>query len=149
MDANSATGRKRRPPARGRGGGDVPLLVESVAAGFPSPARDYIEARLDLNEYLIRHPAATFFVRVAGNSMTGAGIHSGDVLIVDRALEARPGDVIIAVVDGEPVVKRLRCANGRLALCAESGDSRPIRIEPRMELEVWGVVTHAIHSYRR
>ncbi|HOX38469.1 MAG TPA: translesion error-prone DNA polymerase V autoproteolytic subunit [Candidatus Brocadiia bacterium] len=123
--------------------------MERVPAGFPSPARDYVEAKLDLNEHLVRHPAATFFVKVAGDSMLDAGINSGDILIVDRALEARPGDVVIAVIDGEPVVKRLRAANGRLFLCPENRNFKPMEINPDMEFEIWGVVIHAIHSYRK
>src|SRR5471030_2397814 len=84
-----------------------PLFAARVPAGFPSPADDYIERSLDLNEHLIRHPAATFFVRASGDSMTGS-IHSGDLLVVDRSLEAADGSVVIAVIDGELTVKRLR-----------------------------------------
>lgn len=84
-----------------------PLFMSSVEAGFPSPAEDYIEGRLDLNKHLIKHPAATFFVRVSGNSMINAGIYPGDILIVDRSLEAADKKIVIAVVDGELTVKRL------------------------------------------
>src|SRR5207245_7243498 len=93
-----------------------PLFLVPVPAGFPSPADDYLEGRLDLNEHLIAHPAATFFFRVTGDSMIGAGIHSGDLLIVDKAEEPRDGSVVVAVLDGELTVKRIEIANvGRIA----------------------------------
>src|SRR4030042_6039051 len=85
----------------------LPLYISRIKAGFPSPADDYIEKELDLNEYLIKHPAATFFVRVEGNSMIDAGIHSGDILIVDKSLEAKNNKIVIAVVNGELTVKRI------------------------------------------
>lgn len=123
-----------------------PLFAERVAAGFPSPADDYLEGQLDLNEYLIQHPAATFFVRVTGDSMIGAGIHSGDILIVDRALEAIDRKVVIAVVNGELTVKRLRKQKGKLVLMPENDRCQSIVIEDGMDLEIWGVVTNVIHA---
>lgn len=90
----------------------LPVFLGRLPAGFPSPADDYIEGKLDLNRHLIKHPAATFFVRVTGNSMTGAGIHSGDLLIVDRSLEPTDGHVVVAVLDGELTVKRLQMSHG-------------------------------------
>lgn len=127
-------------------GPELPLAESQVPAGFPSPADDYIARRLDLNEHLIPHPSATFFVRVAGDSMTGAGINDGDILIVDRSLEAAEGKVVIAVVDGELVVKRLRKRDGAWALLAESEGYPPIVAGEDGEFEVWGVVTSVIHS---
>ena len=88
---------------------DVPLFLETVAAGFPSPAGDYIERRLDLNEHLIQHPSATFFVRVAGDSMTGAGIHDGDILIVDRSLEPAGGSIVVAAVNDQDITVMNAC----------------------------------------
>lgn len=85
----------------------LPLASEQVAAGFPSPADDYIDVGIDLNEQLIRHPSSTFFLRVSGDSMTGAGIHHGDLLVVDRSLEPCPGRVVVAVLDGAFTLKRL------------------------------------------
>ncbi|OGQ96896.1 MAG: peptidase S24 [Deltaproteobacteria bacterium RIFOXYD12_FULL_57_12] len=123
----------------------IPLFVTSVEAGFPSPAEDYIEGRLDLNEHLIRHPAATFFVRVAGDSMLGAGIHPGDILVVDRALEPADKKVVIAVVDGELTVKRIRIIEGRVLLVPENVAYEALRIEGDMQVEIWGVVTNVIH----
>jgi DNA polymerase V len=114
--------------------------------GFPSPAAPYLEGPLDLNEYLIKHPAATFFVRVNGDAMTGAGIHPGDLLIVDRSLKPAAGRVVIAVVNGEFIVRRLRIRQGRVSLLPENPDYPPIDIEDGAELEIWGVVTTAIHS---
>jgi DNA polymerase V len=125
---------------------ELPLAESRVPAGFPSPADDYIARRLDLNEHLIRHPAATFFVRVAGDSMTGAGINDGDILVVDRSLEPADGKVVIAVVDGELVVKRLRRRGDDWLLLAESEGYPPIRAGEDGEFEVWGVVTSVIHS---
>src|SRR5215831_7665344 len=92
------------------------LFLVPVSAGYPSPADDYLEGPLDLNEHLITHPTATFFVRVAGESMREAGIHSGDVLVVDRALTPRNGSIVIAVVNGELTVKRLAKRRGQLVL---------------------------------
>lgn len=123
-----------------------PLFLASVSAGFPSPAEDYIEGRLDLNRHLIKHPAATFFVRVAGDSMIGAGIHPGDILVVDRALEPQDSNVVIAVIDGELTVKRISQRHGKLFLVPDNQAYEPLEIIETMEFEVWGVVTSVIHS---
>ncbi|MEL6500511.1 MAG: translesion error-prone DNA polymerase V autoproteolytic subunit [Cyanobacteria bacterium J06623_1] len=117
-----------------------------VSAGFPSPAEDYIEGKLDLNQHLIPHPLATFFVRVSGDSMLGAGIHSGDLLIVDRSLTAKDGSVIIAVVDGELLVKRLHFQGQQPCLMAENPEYPVLEITEAMDFQVWGVVTSVIHS---
>jgi len=126
----------------------LPLVLELVPAGFPSPADDYIEGGLDLNQHLIKHPAATFFVRVTGDSMIGAGIHSGDLLVVDRALHPADGNVVIAAVNGELTVKRLRKKNGTLLLVAENSAYSPLTISEGTAFEVWGVVTNVIHPLR-
>lgn len=123
-----------------------PLLLSRVPAGFPSPAEDYLEGTLDLNQHLIKHKAATFFVRVQGDSMTGAGIQDGDLLIVDRALEAKHKSVVVAVVGGEFTVKRIRKQGGRVWLMPENADYPPLEVAEGAELEVWGVVTHVIHA---
>ena len=122
-----------------------PLFACGVAAGFPSPADDYIDRGLDLNELLVQHPAATFFVRVAGDSMTGAGIHDQDILVVDRSLAAASGRIVIAIVNGELTVKRLLCRGNTLQLVAEHPDYPPLAVTEEMGFEVWGVVTAAIH----
>ncbi|UCZ55978.1 translesion error-prone DNA polymerase V autoproteolytic subunit [Desulfurispirillum indicum] len=125
----------------------IPLFVEGVSAGFPSPARDYVDRSLDLNELCIRHPAATYFVRADGDSMIGAGIFSGDILIVDRSLEAADGDIIIACLHGELLVKRLRL-QGQVRLEAMNPDYPPLELHDESELEVFGVVIHSIRCFR-
>ena len=122
-----------------------PVAMARVPAGFPSPADDYIEGDLDLNAYLIRHPAATFFVRVSGDSMIGAGVHSGDLLIVDRAEEAVDNSVVIARLGGDLTVKRIRRREGGLWLVPDNPDFEPIAVGPEDEFEIWGVVTTVIH----
>ncbi len=121
-----------------------PLVLARVPAGFPSPADDYVDGSLDLNELLIRRPEATFFVRVEGDSMVGAGIHSGDLLIVDRSAAATGGDVVIAAIDGELTVKRVRRGDGALWLVAENEAYPPLEVTT--ELVIWGVVEHVIHK---
>lgn len=123
-----------------------PLVSATVPAGFPSPADDYVDQRLDLNDHLIAHPEATFFVRVHGDSMTGAGIQSGDLLVVDRSLQPADGHVVIAIVDGELTVKRVRQRDGQLWLLPENPDFAPTRILPETDFEVWGVATSVIHK---
>ena len=122
-----------------------PLFMVPVSAGFPSPAEDYIEGKLDLNQYLVKHPAATFFVRVAGNSMIDAGIHDGDILIVDRSLKPVNKRVIIAVVNGELTVRRIRVTRDKVFLISENKDYTPLQVDEEMGFEVWGVVTNVIH----
>jgi len=122
-----------------------PLFMVPVRAGFPSPAEDYIEPKLDLNSHLVKHPAATFFVKVAGDSMIDAGIHPGDILIVDRSLEPADKKVVIAVVDGDLTVKRIRMKDAKVFLAPENGNYAPIQLEGGMNVEIWGVVTNVIH----
>jgi DNA polymerase V len=125
----------------------LPLFVGGVSAGFPSPAEDYTDQKLDLNELLIKHPAATFFVRVNGDSMIGAGIQHNDILVVDRSRQAVSGDVVIAVLDGELTVKRLikdaRC--GRLV--AENPEYPSLETGSENGCEIWGVVTSVVHQF--
>ena len=122
-----------------------PLFLTTVPAGFPSPADDYIENQLDLNRYLIRHPAATFFVKVQGDSMIDAGIHSGDLLIVDRSLETADNRVVIAVINGELTVKRIRIQAGSIRLVPENPDYPETEVDGTTEFQIWGVVTSVIH----
>ena len=126
----------------------IPMFAARVPAGFPSPADDYIDRNLDLNEFLVRHPAATFFVRVAGDSMVNAGIHSGDILIVDRAETPADGSIVIAALNGELTVKRLARDQGQVFLVPENPAYSPMRVGPDMDFEVWGVVVHVIHSFK-
>ena len=123
----------------------IPLYTCPVSAGFPSPAEEYLEGKLDLNQHLIPHPLATFFVRVSGDSMIGAGIHEGDLLIVDRSEEARDGKVVIAVVNGKLLVKRLKYYDNQPSLVAEHPDYPELKITEVMDFQIWGVVTNVIH----
>lgn len=125
----------------------LPLYLCRVPAGFPSPADDYVESQIDLNEWLVRNRLATFIVRVEGDSMTGE-IHSGDRLIVDRSLEPKHRDVVIACVGGEMTVKRLIIEDGRQFLVADNPDYPAVELNGDEELIVWGVVTHSIHRVR-
>ena len=124
----------------------IPLLLSAVPCGFPSPAEDYMERDLNLHEHYVKNPASTFFMRAIGDSMKGAGIFSGDLLIVDRSLQARNGRVVIAVVDGELTVKRLVRKNGRTLLMPENPDFKPLDISEHEDITIWGVVTEVIHD---
>ena len=124
----------------------LPLYSCKISAGFPSPADDHLEKKLDLNSHLIKHPAATFFVRVNGDSMVNAGINDNDILIVDRSLKPSHGKIVIAVVDGQMTVKRLHKRSGKLILMPENNHFKPIEITESMTVEIWGVVVTSIHS---
>jgi len=124
----------------------LPLLARSVPAGFPSPAADYYEESLSLDEHLIEHREATFFVRVQGHSMTGFGIHHGDLLVVDRALDPTDRSVVIAVVDGSFTVKQLCRIPEGVLLRSGSPEHKDILVSGDQELAVWGVVRWAIHK---
>lgn len=125
----------------------LPQAESRVPAGFPSPADDGREG-LDIAAYLVRRPESTYFVRVSGDSMTGACIFDGDLLIVDRSLDARSGDIVIAVLDGEFTVKRLRREGGRIELLPENPRFRKIVLDVGTELEIWGVVTGSVRRFR-
>ncbi|MBT4746852.1 MAG: translesion error-prone DNA polymerase V autoproteolytic subunit [Candidatus Thioglobus sp.] len=125
----------------------IPIFSSRVQAGFPSPADDHLEDRLDLNKHLIHHQESTFFVRAQGESMLNAGIHPGDILIVDKSLPAKSGKIVIAVVDGEFTVKRLYKYKGVVSLKAENPEFKDIEINEGSELIIWGVVTSVIHQY--
>ena len=122
------------------------LFEARVAAGFPSPADESAQRGIDLNEHLVKNPPATFFVRAEGESMLGAGIHPGDLLVVDRSLKANHGKIVIAAVNGELTVKRLHQKNGETLLLPENPAFRPIPITEETGFTVWGVVTNVVHS---
>lgn len=127
-------------------GYSLPLYSSKVQAGTPSPADDHVDQRIDLNQHLVKHPATTFFVRVTGESMLNAGMYEDDILVVDRSLEARPGKIVIAAVDGELTVKRLHhTKTGEVMLLPENDAFAPIRITEETEFSIWGVVTNVIH----
>lgn len=124
----------------------IPLFGEMCLAGFPSPASDYIEKTLDLNELCIRHPSATYCVRAEGESMTEAGILSGDLLVVDKAVKPAHGDIVIAAIEGEFTVKKL-CTRPRLCLQPMNPAYSAIYVDPD-DLDIFGVVIHAIHTFK-
>ena len=124
----------------------LPLYLAPVEAGFPSPADDYLDRRLDLHQHLVRNEAATFFLRAHGESMLGAGIHDGDLLIVDRSMDAAHRKVVIAALDGELTVKRLLHREGRVLLAPENPHFEPIDITESESVHIWGVVTYVVHK---
>lgn len=126
-----------------------PLFSHKVAAGFPSPADDYIEGRLSLDEHLIQHRDSTFFVRAKGNSMVGAGIFDGDLLVVDKSLNPVSGDIVIAVLDGDLTVKRLIKRGETFTLKPENSRYAEIEFKDGQELQVWGVVTSTVKKFSR
>lgn len=125
----------------------VPLFSHSVPAGFPSPADDYIQGRLSLDEHLIANKEATFFVRAKGSSMVGAGIFDGDLLVVDKSLEPQSGNIVIAVMDGELTVKRLIRQGETVILRPENPRFKDIELKDGQELQVWGVVTSTVKKF--
>ncbi len=124
----------------------LPLYSSKVPAGFPSPADDHMEGKLDLNTHLVKHPTATFFVKASGDSMIGAGIHDGDILVVDRSLEPRQSRIVIAAVDGQLTVKRLKKKGRKIFLVPENKKFRSIELNENNDVKVWGVVTNVIHK---
>ena len=133
------------PLRRERAALTLPLANDPVAAGFPSPAEDYVEVGIDLNEQLIRHPSSTFFLRVSGDSMIGAGIHDGDLLVVDRSLNPRPGCIVVAVLDGAFTLKRLMRDQHGLHLEAANPAYPCLDLHHCTDVQIWGVAVHVIH----
>jgi len=125
---------------------DIPIFQESVAAGFPSPAEDYIDMDLNLHDYLVQNPSATFCVKAIGESMKDAGIQSGDIMLVDRSLKPENRSIVLAIIDGEFTVKRVNVANDALYLLPENDSFTSIKITEEMDFQVWGVVTYIIHK---
>ena len=125
---------------------EVPMYSNKVAAGFPSPADDYLEDKIDLNQYLVKHPASTFLVRASGNSMINAGIFPNDILVVDKSIKAENGNVVIAIIDGELTVKRYIKKRSSVVLQPENEDYEPIELNGKSEAQIWGVVTSVIHD---
>lgn len=125
-----------------------PLAGTGISAGFPSPAEDYEEVSLDLNKALVRHPAATFYARVKGSSMTEAGINNGDLLVIDKSLDPKAGDVAVCFLDGEFTVKRIGLIDGLLYLMPANSSFKPIAVSEESEFSIWGIVTYVIHKAR-
>lgn len=127
----------------------LPYADGGIQAGFPSPAQDYITETIDLNREIVRHPSATFYGRVRGESMKGEGICEGDILVIDRSLEPSDGDLTVCCLDGEFTLKRIRLEPGRIWLVPSNETFDPILVTPDRQFEVWGVVTHTIKNNRR
>ena len=126
----------------------VPYLLSRISAGFPSPADDYIENNLSLSELLIRNHLSTFLMKTSGDSMTDVGINDGDILVVDRSIEAKNRDIVIAILEGNLTVKRLLFkTNGLVVLKSENIAYKDIKIPESADLEIWGVVTSVIHQF--
>ncbi len=125
---------------------NTPVFLDKISAGFPSPATDYMENKLDLNEYLIKHPAATFIVKTSGSSMIDADINSGDLLIVDRSLTPRNNNIVIASIFGDLTVKKIKKKDKSFFLVSANEDYPSIEIKEEMECFIWGVVTYIIHE---
>lgn len=127
---------------------EIPLYSSKIKAGFPSPADDTVERKLDLNDLIVKHPSSTFFVKVTGDSMVGAGIQEEDILVVDRALNARNGSIILAILNGEFTVKKfMKSSTGIVKLVPENPKYDPIVIRADDDFEVWGVVSFVIRNY--
>lgn len=127
----------------------LPYADQGIQAGFPSPAQDYISESIDLNRELIRHPAATFYGRVSGDSMIGDGIESGDILVIDRSIEPSDGDLAVCCLDGDFTLKRISLTDGVVRLIPSNEWFDPILVTPESQFEVWGVVTYTIKQHRR
>ena len=128
----------------------IPFISASVCAGFPSPADDHLEGVIDLNELCIEQPAATYFIRASGKSMTGgiSDIHDGDILVVNRAVRPQSGHIVIACLDGEFCVKRLRLGENRAWLDSDNAEFPSISVDPEMEMTIWGVVRSVVRQIR-
>ena len=126
----------------------LPFFACTVSAGFPSPADDHLDRSLNLQDFLIEHPTASFCVRLKGESMKGAGLFDGDILVVDRSLQARHGDIVVAVVDGDLTVKRLYRRGGVTELRPENPDFPVIACRDASECSIWGVVTGSVRKFR-
>ncbi len=127
----------------------LPYAEEGIQAGFPSPAQDYINESIDLNRELVKHPAATFYGRVKGDSMIEEGIEPGDILVIDRSIEPADGDLSVCCIDGEFTLKRIKLESERVWLIPSNENFDPILVTPDKRFEIWGVVTYTIKQNRR
>lgn len=125
---------------------DLPFVDGGISAGFPSPALDFVDAKIDLNKHLIKHPSATFYGRVKGHSLKNAGIDDGDLLVIDRSLEPTSGKIAVCYIDGEFTAKRIKKTKTEVWLLPENEEYPPIKIEEDNNFIVWGIVTHVIKS---
>ena len=127
----------------------IPLAKETISAGFPSPAADYIELGIDLNKYLIKNPISTFFLRVSGNSMNNAGIYNNDLLIIDRSINPKPGHIVVALLDGEFTLKRLIKKQDNYYLRADKENYPAINLYEYIDIQIWGIATYSIHALQK
>ena len=127
----------------------LPVADGGIRAGFPSPAQDYLESGIDLNRELVKNPSSTFFGRVSGDSMAGAGIEDGDLIVIDKSISASEGDVAVCFVDGEFTLKRIHIENDFVWLVPENPKYRRIKVTPDQNFMVWGVVTYSIKKIRK
>lgn len=127
----------------------LPVADEGIKAGFPSPAQDFMEYSIDLNKELVRHPASTFYGRVRGNSMIDADVHDGDLLIIDKSLDARDGDMAVCCIDGEFTLKYIKITDKSIWLIPANEDFEPIQVTEENEFLIWGIVTYSIKKQRR
>ena len=125
----------------------IKLYTTSISAGFPSPAEDHMDVSLDINEYLVKHPSSTFYIYVKGDSMINSGIFDGDLMIVDRSLEVKSNSIVVAVINGEFTVKKIKKDSGNIYLIPDNKNYKPILLENSMDFQIWGIVTHTIHHF--
>ena len=125
----------------------INLYITSVSAGFPSPAEDHMDISLDINEYLVKHPSSTFYVYVKGDSMINSGIYDGDLMIVDRSLEVQSNSIVVAVINGEFTVKKIKKTADKVYLIPDNKNYNPILLDDNIDFQIWGIVTHSIHHF--
>lgn len=125
---------------------ELPFVSNGISAGFPSPALDFIDLSIDMNKHLVKHPSATYYGRVSGNSMKDAGIFDGDLLVIDKSLEAEDNKIAVCYIDGEFTVKRIRKEKSCLWLIPENESYAPIQVTEENDFLIWGIVTHVIKA---
>lgn len=126
---------------------ELPLIPQGISAGFPSPALDFDDLKIDLNKHLIQHPAATYFGRVKGDSMSEVGIEDGDLIVIDKSIEATNGKIAVCYVDGEYTLKKVKLENNECWLIPANKNYKPLKITPENDFLIWGIVKHVIKSF--
>jgi DNA polymerase V len=126
---------------------ELPIVKEGISAGFPSPALDFMEMTIDLNRHIIKHPSSTFYGRVKGQSMKDAGIHDGDLLVIDKSLEPVNQKIAVCYIDGEFTLKRIKISKKECWLMPENDQYQPIKVTEENDFLIWGMVTHVIKAF--
>lgn len=126
----------------------LPIADEGIKAGFPSPAQDFMDLAIDLNKELVKHPASTFYGRVKGDSMIDAGIYDGDILIIDKSLDPKDGDMAVCYIDGEFTIKYIKIEKNAIDLIPANNNYKPVTVTPENEFQIWGIVTYSIKKQR-